>query len=553
MGQKLLRRYVHTVRYLKLEQLIYRIFYRVRKPRINVSPELGSVRVWPQHWLAPEVMPSPCVDKKNLMFLGEAGCLDEENLWNSSKRSKLWLYNLHYFDVMNAVGAFDNEDVIHTLLQRWIQENLPLKGNGWEPYPLSLRIVNWVKWFSKHPEYMEEVAQQSLALQGAALMKQLEYHILGNHLFANAKALVFIGCYFDGPEAASWLAKGIRLLGREIPEQFLLDGGHFERSPMYHATLLWDMCDLYNLALRTGIKDLLLRKHQWEGVIQRGLTWLACMTHPDGGVSFFNDSTFGIAPNIVNLEAYVARLGITKIKGSEASSALSLHDLKKTGYCIVDLPEQGKLIVDVGEVGPEYQPGHAHADTLSFELSLQGKRFFVNSGISCYGQSELREYQRSTQAHNTVCIAGCSSSETWAGFRVARRAYPKDLSIQNMPEQVVIQCSHDGYLRLPGNVVHQRTWDVTTHSLSIRDVITERFQEAEVMYYFHPEIQIKHVSAFVFEAYLLSGHTVKIDVSGAGDCKLIQSYWYPGFGVSQENNCLVIKFKSSELFMHIEW
>ncbi|MDF1683532.1 MAG: alginate lyase family protein [Legionellaceae bacterium] len=553
MGQKLLYRYVHTVRYLKLEQLIYRVFYRIRKPKLNASCEMSSVRVWQQYWLAPEVMPPACLDKTSLVFLGEEGCLDEADLWNSSKRSKLWLYNLHYFDVMNAVGAFENQDVINTLLHRWIQENPPLKGNGWEPYPLSLRVVNWVKWFSKHPEYTNEAAQQSLALQGAALVKQLEYHILGNHLFANAKALVFIGCYFDGPEATAWLAQGIRLLDREIPEQFLLDGGHFERSPMYHATLLWDMCDLYNLACRAGVQDLVLRKQQWREVIQRGLTWLACMTHPDGDVSFFNDSTFGIAPKVVDLEAYAEQLGIIKVKASKAPSALSLHDLKNTGYCIVDLPEQGKLILDVGEVGPEYQPGHAHADTLSFELSLLGQRVIVNSGISCYGQSDLREYQRSTKAHNTVCVAGLNSSETWAGFRVARRAYPKDLSIEELPAKVVIQCSHDGYLRLPGNIVHQRTWDVNINSLKICDVITERFQEAEVMYYFHPKIQIKQVSESVFEAQLTSGQIVKISIAGAHDCKLKQSCWYPAFGVSQENHCLVIKFKCPELSIHIEW
>ncbi|MDF1827377.1 MAG: alginate lyase family protein [Legionellaceae bacterium] len=558
MKQKLMLRYIHTLRYLKFEQLMYQVFYRMKTPKLNrkVLHELSSLRTWPQPWLAPEVMPSASIDKKNLVFLGEEGCLDEDNLWNSPKRSKLWLYNLHYFDVMSAVGAFDNQDVINILLHRWIQENPPIQGNGWEPYPLSLRIVNWVKWFSKYPEYANEATRQSLALQGAALVKQLEYHILGNHLFANAKALVFIGSYFDGVDAASWLAKGVRLLDREIPEQFLLDGGHFERSPMYHATLLWDMCDLYNLACRTGIQALLQRKHQWKGVIQRGLSWLACMTHPDGDVSFFNDSTLGIAPKLDALEAYAKQLGMNKIEASassELSSVLTYHDLKYTGYGVVDLPEQGKLIVDVGEVGPVYQPGHAHADTLSFELSLYGQRLFVNSGISCYGQSELREYQRSTQAHNTVCVSGLNSSETWAGFRVARRAFPKDLSIKNLPDQIVIQCSHDGYLRLPGNIIHQRTWGVTKNSLNIRDVITERYQEAEVRYYFHPEIQIKPISQYVFEAQLTSGQIVKIAIVGARDCNLAQSCWYPAFGISQDSYCLVIKFKSPELSMHVEW
>ena len=35
----------------------------------------------------------------------------------------------------------------------------------------------------------------------------------------------------------------------EIQEQFLSDGGNFELSPMYHASLIWDLCDLVNLSI----------------------------------------------------------------------------------------------------------------------------------------------------------------------------------------------------------------------------------------------------------------------------------------------------------------
>jgi hypothetical protein len=38
-------------------------------------------------------------------------------------------------------------------------------------------------------------------MQVRFLRKRLEVHLLGNHLFANAKALVFAGLYFSGDEA----------------------------------------------------------------------------------------------------------------------------------------------------------------------------------------------------------------------------------------------------------------------------------------------------------------------------------------------------------------
>lgn len=553
MKQKQLRRYVHTVRHLKIEQLIYRVFYRLRKLKLNSSYKPSSVRIWHEPWLAPEVMPSACLDAKNLVFLGEEGCLDEDNLWNSSKRSKLWLYNLHYFDLMSASGACENQAVINTLLQRWIQENPPSKGNGWEPYPLSLRVVNWVKWFSKYPEYLNETAQQSLALQGEALAEQLEYHILGNHLFANAKALVFIGVYFDGAQAVSWLAKGLRLLDREIPEQFLLDGGHFERSPMYHATLLWDMCDLYNLGLRTGAQAFVDRKAQWKEVIQRGLTWLTCMAHPDGDVSFFNDSTFGIAPKLEDLEAYIKQLGIIKIQASGASSVLSSHYLKNTGYCVINLPERGKLMMDVGEVGPDYQPGHAHADTLSFELSLFGQRFIVNSGISEYGSSELRQYQRGTQTHNTVQIDGENSSDVWSGFRVAQRARPVDVTIEATPAQIIIGCGHDGYMRLPSKNMHRRTWNISKNKLSVNDHLSGDFKHAEARFYLHPQVEIVSMDEHEILCCLPRGEGLKILMRGTGSLSLVPANWYCSFNQAEKNTCVVASFVDSNMIMQFEW
>ena len=90
------------------------------------------------------------------------------------------------------------------------------------------------------------------------------------------------------------------------------------------------------------------------------------------------------------------------------------------------------MLIDVAKIGPDYLPGHAHADTLSFELSLYGKRLLVNSGISRYGTSLIRQFERSTEAHNTVAIDNKNSSEVWSGFRVARRAYPLDLKIEEL-------------------------------------------------------------------------------------------------------------------------
>src|SRR5690606_19918961 len=123
------------------------------------------------------------------------GRLESPTDWNNPQREKLWLYNLHYFDDLNAYGAESRLEWHRRLIQRWIDENPPGVGNGWEPYPTSLRVVNWIKWDLRTRELGDE-AINCLGLQLRWLRRRLEYHLMGNHLLANAKALIYGGIYF---------------------------------------------------------------------------------------------------------------------------------------------------------------------------------------------------------------------------------------------------------------------------------------------------------------------------------------------------------------------
>jgi len=149
------------------------------------------------------------------------------------------------------------------------------------------------------------------------------------------------------------------------------------------------------------------------------LAFMEAMTHPDGGVSFFNDSADGIAPAKAKLKVMLKNwdleLALLNLYKSQ------IIDNANSGY-ICATAAGNKLIFDASAVGPDYIPGHAHADTLSFELSIGAQRVFVNSGTSEYGLSSKRLNQRKTVSHNTVEVDGKDSSQVWSGFRVANRA-----------------------------------------------------------------------------------------------------------------------------------
>lgn len=501
-----LKRLYYTAKPLRLEQIWYRARYKLWPLRkLGISVYSDGSRTW--CWKGPEIANRSYFGNGKVQFLNQEGQIRASSDWNNPAFGKLWLYNLHYFDDLNSHGGVSRKAEQLLFIKRWIAENPCVTGNGWEPYPTSLRLVNWIKWYSRSGAQEASIIN-SIATQADALSKQLEYHILGNHLFANAKALVFAGCFLQGSYADRYLQLGLRILDREIPEQFLADGAHFELSPMYHATLIWDMCDLVCLAHDCKIPAIQARDNIWKEVISRGIVWLRSMVHPDGEISFFNDATFGIAPSLYQLEQYAEKLGCLPEQPATQSSEISVIKNVSSGYITVDINGAHRAVLDLAKVGPEYQPGHAHADTLSYELSLFGQRVLVNSGISQYGQDAERHRQRSTSAHNTLEVDGQNSSEIWAGFRVARRAHPFNVNVSVGETRVVVSGSHNGFQRLKGKVIHWREWIFGKTQLVVTDRLSGSFQSACSRLYFHPDVKLQVVGALSIKATLPQGQDV---------------------------------------------
>ena len=485
------------------------------------------------------------LDRDRFCFLNVEGEVKTAADWDSDQHERLWLYNLHYFDDLNAAGAAERIEWHRALLDRWVRENPPAQGTGWEPYPVSLRIVNWINWALAGNE-LEPACEHSLAIQARWLRRRVEWHLLGNHLFANAKALVFSGAFFDGPEATAWITKGLDILAREVPEQILLDGGHFERSPMYHALILEDLLDLVNLArVYPGVvpeND----TQGWRATVQRMRSWFAVMVHPDGDIAFFNDAALGVAPPRAELEAYAGRLDLPTSSPLEDG----LTHLADSGYIRLQRDEAVALL-DVAPIGPDYLPGHAHADTLSFELSLFGQRVIVNSGTSRYGTGAERLRERATAAHSTVEVDGANSSEVWNGFRVARRARPFGLKTAEEGNETTVSCAHDGYRRLPGRVVHCRAWKFRMGSIEITDRVEGRYSNAIVRYHVHPDVAVES-NGEGGQLILPGAQRIAWRLEGAKVC-VVPSQFYQEFGLSIPSACIEAAAIGPSVTMTFAW
>lgn len=538
--------FLRTARYLRWQQVAGRLWVHLYRPRLS---DRGLPRRRPPRGRLdePRFRAPSMTARDSFVLLNEKGRVKTAADWNDPEKDKLWLYNLHYFDDLNAHGAETRTEWHKALVRRWISENPPTKGNGWEPYPVSLRVVNWIKWDLRF-RVLDQAAIHSVALQLRWLRRRLEYHILGNHLLANAKALIFGGLYFEAPEADEWLSTGWKILDRQIAEQVLKDGGHFERSPMYHMIVLEDLLDVFNILKVYGR---IVPEH-WLHTAIRMFEWADVMIHPDGQIPFFNDAAFGVAGTLSELRKYAERLSVP-LSSPRSGSII----LRESGYIRL---QKGEAVAffDAAPIGPDYLPAHGHADTLSLELSLFGRRLLVNSGTSVYGTGPERLRQRGTGAHNTIVVDGLDSSEVWGGFRVAGRARPRLVNFDL--EEGFVSAEHDGYFRLPGKPLHRRDVRLTDRRLNVVDIVESKdpYREHQVRgaWHLHPDVRVLDLRvsgeanvvklAFPTEA---GEREAVLTLRGAADVRVEKSTWHPEFGLAVPNHRIVFEIRDTSPVM----
>jgi uncharacterized heparinase superfamily protein len=371
------------------------------------------------------------IKKGNITFLNIETNLGYPFNWSTKMPSKLWEYNLHYFEY---IFALDYDDA-KFLVQDWIKKySLKRYACGWEPYPVSLRIINWITFFfGLHQNKImsdigfQTILKKKLILHAVWLVYRLEYHLLGNHYLENAAALSLIGSCFNSRKAKYWFQIGTNILRHELAEQILTDGMHFERSPMYHLRIVYLLKLLHN----TGNHDLQkIVAPYWNKAVEA----LEKLCHPDGQIALFNDAALGIYNHP---KQFFQNKNIDETKNFQ---------LIEAGYFGAKTNKGHYILCDAGKIGSDYLPGHAHGDIFSFELSFFGKRMIVDSGVYDYIDSPSRKYSRSTAAHNTIEIDRHDQCEFFDAFKVGLRIYPR---------HVFFEALKNGF-RLNGKLHHNR-------------------------------------------------------------------------------------------------
>lgn len=473
---------INTLKYLKFTQIFYQIKNRVIKHKYKQYEGRQNITLK----LADVIAKNKCLDGDVFRFLNISSKFTS---WNDASNGMLWAYNLNYMDYLlqDNMSLEDGSKCIDKFIA-----DLPTNKVGLDPYPIALRGINWIKFIVRYWEQISDNQRErwnnSLYSQIKLLEKKLEYHLLGNHLLEDAYSLYISSIYFNDSKMYN---KSRELLKKELNEQILSDGAHYEQSPMYHCILLDRLLDCYNISINNicfdGQKEMnifLLDKAKLM------LGHLSAIIYKDETIPLLNDSANGIAPTPKELFDYATNLSIDWCK-------IALGDC---GYRKIDY-EELECVLDIGDIKASYQPGHSHADTFNYELRVKGVPFIVDSGISTYNKNERRQYERSTMAHNTVSIDEADSSEVWGGFRVGRRAKVE----LHKDDKDCISATHDGFGK---SKLHTRIFQLVEKMICITDKISSN-RECISVIHISPNVEI-----LGFDNSIIKTNLATIEIKG---------------------------------------
>jgi uncharacterized heparinase superfamily protein len=466
--------------------------------------------------------------------------------WDFMDEGPLWAYHLHQFDYVRCARL--SCEARSALLRDWIEHCRG--GVGWHPHPISLRILSWAKLLLTPGALAlsasdAELVRRSMADQVETLAQNLEVRLQGNHLFSNLLTVVFAGLLFEGGRAEAWLAHE-GAFRRELEEQILPDGSHVEGSPMYHGLLLENLLDLLNLLRACPERAPGRLLAAVEDAAARMLGAHRVWTHPDGEIALLADSAFEIAHPLQRIATYAASLGV-EARGPELPGVLDAAGVYRF--------ENGDftLIVTASSPTPAYQPGHAHCDALSFELSLGDERLVTDTGVSEYIPGSLRDISRATRSHATLELVGQEQSEIWAAHRVGGRAR---VAVHRLEANRLLEASCSAWAT--PRTRHRRVFELSETGLELRDSLEGAEGAVRFALPLGPDLKVTLESVSArrhspgpgeavngdvehFRAWveLPGGRRLRIDLPRGVAWRVESRLYFPRFGARVERSCLV--------------
>ena len=364
----------------------------------------------------------------------------DDSPWDEADADDGWLDALHSFDWLRDLRALGGDDALRLarrLTEDWISRNQRWSADVWRADIMGQRMVAWSAnfelFFSSAPDPLRSTFLLNMARQARHLSRIASGEGDGIARLTAIKGLLYAGLCIPGE--LPLFTRATRLLEVELPRQIETDGAHVERSPAIQLRLLRDLVDIRSALIAGRQKNLPVLAE----AIERTAPMLRFFRHGDGGLALFNDSGENNAPEI---DMALAQANIRK-RLPDGTTTNGFQRLSA-----------GKLLafVDTGTQPRDGWDNHAHAGTLSLEVSFGKERLVVNCGAAISSGAEWRNAARATAAHSTLAIEDTNSSDgEGEPIRVP-------VERQEADGKVWLTTSHNGYGRRFGLIHHRRLY-----------------------------------------------------------------------------------------------
>ena len=492
-----------TVRHFKAAQLGNKFQYRLVKfcyDKNIITPPKGEYPDIKFLKLLPIAYTCSVYSKGEFSFLGHKHRFEKAIDWNIKTNGTLWNIRLNSFDYLNHSQILPDEgkQVIYSFIRDFKKNK-----TRFDAHCASLRVINAIKFVSRF-QINESEINAFLFSQAVYILRNSEVHLKNNHLLENAFALLYAADFFQDNAMHRFAG---RMLTKELQNQILDDGAHFELCPMYHLWVVNRLLESVQI-FRSSMFTVTALNEQLTKYASKMLGWISQLQFDNGTLPAINDSAAGYGPGVSAVLKLAAELGLK----------LQVLPMKESGFRKFR-NRHFEMLVDINGLTPSEAPGHSHADTFNFVLNVFGDPFVIDTGISTYENSPQRLYERSTMAHNTVVVNNKNQSEVYGSFRAGRRASVH--LIQNSGSE--LKASHNGYAYL--GVKHQRTFTFEKDRIIIRDTIESK-KPVKCTAYLHidKKNRLTEKEGSYFSKF------VRIDFEHAGKSMLTENHYAPSFG-----------------------
>jgi len=420
--------------------------------------------------------------------------------WNYPNNGKDWRDNLSFFFFLTQEDLSKEKGLIYIYLYCDQYKNIKLEN---ENLVISYRTINWIKFISKH-QLERKTLDRVLYSDYRYLLSILAYNKGGYELLVNGISLLFGAYYFKAPDL---LKEAKIILSRELSEQILSDGAHFQKSQMFHNLILVHLLDCYNLMLNNTVFEDEQLSNLIQSKICAMLSFNQNIVYKNNDFACFNECVNGyIIPN-------------NEIENYASSLQLKPFDipLKASGFRKITIDKM-ECVIDIGKMGPDYCLHFAHAGVFTFDLRYNNQTFIVNNGTSTFEDKITRYREKSTGYHNTVSYKNKSQAEFFSLFKVASR--PETNVLQE--DKTYFKATHNGFKRF--DALHQREFKFYPNGVLITDEIKHLSNHKDLSFahfHLHPSF-----SEIIIEDNILKVGDWKMEFNGQKDIRILD-YQYP--------------------------